>query len=48
MSESEKLPVVGHWIDGKTVLGSPRSQDVFDPAVGVATKRVLLAEKKTV
>ncbi|MGH7286203.1 MAG: CoA-acylating methylmalonate-semialdehyde dehydrogenase [Polyangiaceae bacterium] len=48
MSESEKLPVVGHWIDGKTVLGSPRSQEVFDPAVGVATKRVLLAEKKTV
>ncbi len=45
---SENLPVVGHWIDGKTVLGSPRSQDVFDPAVGKPTKRVLLAEKKTV
>ncbi|MEO8798963.1 MAG: aldehyde dehydrogenase family protein, partial [Polyangiaceae bacterium] len=45
---SENLPVVGHWIDGKTVLGSGRSQDVFDPAVGKPTKRVLLAEKKTV
>ncbi len=48
MTAQKDVPVVGHWIDAKEVLGSPRSQDVFDPAVGKATKRVLLAEKKTV
>ena len=30
------------------VLGSPRSQEVFNPATGVAEKRVLLADKATV
>src|SRR5262245_1406731 len=45
---SESLPKVGHWIDGQNVAGDPRSQDVFDPATGAATKRVLLAEKATV
>lgn len=45
---SQSLPVIGHWIDGQTVLGSPRSQEVYNPATGVAEKRVLLAEKSTV
>jgi malonate-semialdehyde dehydrogenase (acetylating)/methylmalonate-semialdehyde dehydrogenase len=43
-----ELPIVGHWIDGKTVTTSKRSQDVFNPALGVAEKRVLLADTETV
>jgi malonate-semialdehyde dehydrogenase (acetylating)/methylmalonate-semialdehyde dehydrogenase len=43
-----ELPVVGHWIDGKTVVGSKRAQDVFNPATGAVTKRVLLADRETV
>ncbi|MBX3202891.1 MAG: CoA-acylating methylmalonate-semialdehyde dehydrogenase [Labilithrix sp.] len=45
---SQNLPTVGHWIDGQTVLGSQRSQDVYDPATGKAERRVLLADKATV
>jgi malonate-semialdehyde dehydrogenase (acetylating)/methylmalonate-semialdehyde dehydrogenase len=48
---SEALPTVGHWIDGKNVLSdsrSQRSQEVWNPATGVAEKRVLLADKATV
>ena len=40
----EALPTIGHWIDGQHVLGSSRSQEVFNPATGVAEKRVLLAD----
>jgi len=43
-----ELPIIGHWIDGKTVLDSARSQDVFNPATGKAEKRVLLADKAMV
>ncbi len=42
------LPIIGHWIDGKTVLGSTRSQEVWNPALGKAEKRVLLADTATV
>ena len=42
------LPIVGHWIDGRDVLESKRSQDVFNPATGAAERRVLLADKATV
>ncbi len=42
------LPIVGHWIDGKSVETQARSQDVFNPALGVAEKRVLLADTETV
>jgi malonate-semialdehyde dehydrogenase (acetylating)/methylmalonate-semialdehyde dehydrogenase len=45
---SESLPTIGHWIDGKNVLGEHRSQEVFNPASGSAEKRVLLADKATV
>ncbi len=45
---SQNLPTVGHWIDGQTVLGSQRSQEVYDPATGKAERRVLLADKATV
>jgi malonate-semialdehyde dehydrogenase (acetylating) / methylmalonate-semialdehyde dehydrogenase len=45
---SSSLPIVGHWIDGKPVLESQRSQDVMNPATGLAEKRVLLADQATV
>ena len=38
------LPVVHHWIGGKIVESkSGRTAEVFDPALGVATKHVALA-----
>ena len=43
-----ELPVVGHLIDGKAVTNSKRSQDVFNPATGAVTKKVLLADRETV
>ena len=39
---------IGHLIDGKSVQGGTRSQDVFNPATGKAEKRVLLADRVTV
>lgn len=45
---SSSLPVIGHLIDGQQVQGGHRSQEVFNPAKGVAEKRVLLADKTTV
>ena len=42
------LPTVGHLINGQSVQGGSRSQDVFNPATGRAEKRVLLADKATV
>ena len=45
---SQALPTIGHWIDGKNVLGSERSQEVWNPATGAAEKRVLLASRETV
>ncbi|MBX3209310.1 MAG: CoA-acylating methylmalonate-semialdehyde dehydrogenase [Labilithrix sp.] len=45
---SQNLPTVGHWIDGQTVLGSQRSQEVWNPATGRAERSVLLADKATV
>jgi malonate-semialdehyde dehydrogenase (acetylating)/methylmalonate-semialdehyde dehydrogenase len=42
------LPTIQHLIDGKTVAGGSRSQDVFNPATGRAEKRLLLADKATV
>jgi malonate-semialdehyde dehydrogenase (acetylating)/methylmalonate-semialdehyde dehydrogenase len=43
-----QLPTVGHLIDGKIVTSGTRAQDVFNPATGMAEKRVLLASKTTV
>jgi malonate-semialdehyde dehydrogenase (acetylating)/methylmalonate-semialdehyde dehydrogenase len=39
---------IGHWIDGRDVYPEGRAQDVFNPATGVASKRVLLAGRETV
>ncbi|KQO62835.1 CoA-acylating methylmalonate-semialdehyde dehydrogenase [Curtobacterium sp. Leaf261] len=43
------LPVVGHWIDGALVPStSGRTQPVYDPALGVATKEVALASQEEI
>ena len=39
---------IGHLIDGKIVTTGQRSQEVFNPATGVSSTRVLLADKATV
>ena len=48
MSESESrmstgLPVVPHWIGGAEYPASGRTAPIYDPALGVETKRVALA-----
>ena len=44
MSETTMLPIVQHYIDGKTVVSaSGRTAPVFDPALGEQTKNVALA-----
>lgn len=45
---TDSLPVVGHLIHGENVLVSERSQEVFNPATGKATRRVLLADQTQV
>ncbi len=43
------LPVVSHWIDGaEFVSKSGRTAPVFDPALGVETKRVALANQSEI
>lgn len=43
------LPVVGHWIDNAEVASnSGRVADVYDPALGVVTKHVALANKSEI
>jgi len=39
---------LGHFINGKKVAGTGRSQDVFNPATGAVARRVALASKATV
>ena len=40
------MATVNHWIDGKEVVSnSGRTAPVYDPALGVETKRVALANK---
>jgi len=41
------MNVVGHLIDGEMVNDSARTQDVFNPATGLAEKKVALASKET-
>ncbi len=41
-------PHIGHFINGRHAEGGSRSQNVFNPAIGVAEKRVSLADKATV
>ena len=43
------LPVVSHWIDGvESPSNSGRTAPVFDPALGVETKRVALANESEI
>lgn len=40
------LPIVGHWINGaEQTPNDARTAPVFDPALGIETKRVVLAEQ---
>jgi malonate-semialdehyde dehydrogenase (acetylating)/methylmalonate-semialdehyde dehydrogenase len=48
VSEIGTPPVVGHYINGRTVTDQGRSQDVFNPATGRAVRQVALAGKATV
>ena len=44
MSPSSTAPVaIGHYINGRAVAGTGRSQDVFNPATGAVTGQVALA-----
>jgi malonate-semialdehyde dehydrogenase (acetylating)/methylmalonate-semialdehyde dehydrogenase len=43
-----KMTTIGHLINGKMTNNDTRSQAVFNPATGEATKRVALASKQTV
>ncbi|MBF4632874.1 CoA-acylating methylmalonate-semialdehyde dehydrogenase [Agreia pratensis] len=46
---SSPLPVVAHWIDGiEYPSSSGRTAPVFDPALGVETKRVALADQSEI
>ncbi|NCP82853.1 MAG: CoA-acylating methylmalonate-semialdehyde dehydrogenase [Rhodoferax sp.] len=42
------LPTIEHLINGQRTAGGTRTADVFNPATGLAEKRVLLADKLTV
>jgi malonate-semialdehyde dehydrogenase (acetylating)/methylmalonate-semialdehyde dehydrogenase len=44
----DNKPHIGHFINGGRAEGGSRSQSVFNPAIGVAEKRVSLADKATV
>ncbi|MEO3939372.1 CoA-acylating methylmalonate-semialdehyde dehydrogenase [Dermatophilaceae bacterium Soc4.6] len=40
-----QLPLLPHWVDGRELIStSSRTAPVYDPALGVATKRVPLAD----
>ena len=47
-ADGAPVPTIGHWIDGRIVDSGARAADVFDPARGVATGRVVLASPETV
>jgi len=42
------MTVIGHLINGELINDSARTQDVFNPANGVAEKKVAIASKETV
>ncbi|WP_261841585.1 CoA-acylating methylmalonate-semialdehyde dehydrogenase [Aliamphritea ceti] len=42
------MTIVGHLINGEVRTDAARTQDVFNPATGLATKQVALAAKETV
>lgn len=42
------MTIVGHFIGGQHCADAERTQDVFNPATGVAEKQVALASQSTV
>ncbi|GAA5525239.1 putative 3-oxopropanoate dehydrogenase [Microbulbifer aestuariivivens] len=42
------MNIVGHYINGQVIEAAERTQDVFNPATGEATKQVAIAAKETV
>ena len=42
------MKTIGHFIDGRPVVDTARTQEVFDPASGIVTKRVAMASRATV
>ena len=49
MNDSTKqVATAHHWINGASATGGSRTQPVYDPATGLATKQVSLADKTTV
>ncbi|MFT7561909.1 MAG: malonate-semialdehyde dehydrogenase (acetylating)/methylmalonate-semialdehyde dehydrogenase [Flavobacteriales bacterium] len=42
------MSTIGHFINGSVIDNNERSQDVFNPATGEATRKVALASKQTV
>ena len=42
------MTTIVHFINGQSVAHEGRTQDVYNPATGIAEKTVLLASKKTV
>ncbi|MDE2371515.1 MAG: CoA-acylating methylmalonate-semialdehyde dehydrogenase [Burkholderiales bacterium] len=47
-SATHSNPIVGHFIAGEHSRGGDRSQPVYDPATGAASRRVELADRATV
>jgi malonate-semialdehyde dehydrogenase (acetylating)/methylmalonate-semialdehyde dehydrogenase len=43
-----RVQTVGHFIGGRHVVDTGRSQEVYDPASGAVTRRVALASRQTV
>ncbi len=43
-----RIQTVGHYIGGRHVADSGRSQEVYDPASGAVTRRVAMANRQTV
>jgi malonate-semialdehyde dehydrogenase (acetylating)/methylmalonate-semialdehyde dehydrogenase len=47
--DTTDVPTIPHWIGGTAVPGSStRTGDVYDPALGVVTKRVALADESDI
>ena len=42
------VPVVGHFINGRSVAPSSETQAVYDPSTGAVVRRVALADEETV
>ncbi|WP_288132179.1 CoA-acylating methylmalonate-semialdehyde dehydrogenase [Microbulbifer sp.] len=42
------MSIVGHFINGEIIESAERTQDVFNPAEGVASRQVAIAAKETV